>query len=54
MGQHRIQRSDDHRARSARLACGLDHGPEGCEQNRLITIGLYNETAGAYLPSILF
>jgi hypothetical protein len=32
----------------------LDHGLRIVQQSTLMTIGLYNEPAGAYLPSILF
>jgi len=33
---------------------GLEHGLRIVQQSTLMTIGLYNEPAGAYLPSILF
>ena len=36
------------------LRWGLDHGLRIVQQSTLMTIGLYNEPAGAYLPSILF
>ena len=32
----------------------LDHGLRIVQQSTLMTIGLYNEPSGAYLPSILF
>ena len=32
----------------------LDNGLKIVQQSTLMTIGLYNEPAGAYLPSILF
>jgi GNAT superfamily N-acetyltransferase len=32
----------------------LEHGLQIVQQSTLMTIGLYNEPAGAYLPSILF
>ncbi|MBV8735396.1 MAG: hypothetical protein JO120_11485, partial [Solirubrobacterales bacterium] len=32
----------------------LEHGLRIVQQSTLMTIGLYNEPAGAYLPSILF
>jgi hypothetical protein len=32
----------------------LDHGLRLVKQQTLMTIGLYNEPAGAYLPSILY
>ena len=42
-------------SRNARLLgwC-LEHGLRIVQQSTLMTIGLYNEPAGAYLPSILF
>jgi GNAT superfamily N-acetyltransferase len=36
------------------LRWGLAHGLRVFQQSTLMTIGLYNEPAGAYLPSILF
>ena len=36
------------------LRWGLEHGLRIVQQSTLMTIGLYNEPAGAYLPSILF
>jgi GNAT superfamily N-acetyltransferase len=36
------------------LRWALDHGLRIVQQSTLMTIGLYNEPAGAYLPSILF
>ena len=36
------------------LRWGLRHGLRIVQQSTLMTIGLYNESAGAYLPSILF
>ena len=36
------------------LRWGLEHGLQIVQQSTLMTIGLYNEPAGAYLPSILF
>jgi len=36
------------------LRWGLDHGLRIVQQSTLMTIGLYNEPSGAYLPSILF
>jgi hypothetical protein len=32
----------------------LEHGLRIVQQSTLMTIGLYNEPAGVYLPSILF
>jgi hypothetical protein len=32
----------------------LDHGLRIVQQSTLMTMGLYNEPAGAYLPSIRF
>jgi hypothetical protein len=32
----------------------LEHGLRIVQQSTLMTIGLYNEPAGAYLPSIVF
>jgi hypothetical protein len=32
----------------------LEHGMRIVQQSTLMTIGLYHEPAGAYLPSILF
>ena len=32
----------------------LNHGLRIVQQSTLMTIGLYNDPAGAYLPSILF
>ena len=32
----------------------LEHGLRIVQQSTLMTIGLYNEPGGAYLPSILF
>jgi hypothetical protein len=32
----------------------LDHGLRIVQQSTLMTIGLYNEPAGAYLPSIVY
>ncbi len=36
------------------LRWGLEHGLRIVQQSTLMTIGLYNEPAGAYLPSILY
>lgn len=36
------------------LRWGLEHGLRIVQQSTLMSIGLYNEPAGAYLPSILF
>jgi GNAT superfamily N-acetyltransferase len=36
------------------LRWGLEHGLRIVQQSTLMTIGLYNEPSGAYLPSILF
>lgn len=36
------------------LRWGLEHGLRIVQQSTLMTAGLYNEPAGAYLPSILF
>ena len=36
------------------LRWGLEHGLRIAQQSTLMTIGLYNEPSGAYLPSILF
>jgi GNAT superfamily N-acetyltransferase len=36
------------------LRWGLEHGLRIVQQSTLMTIGLYNEPAGPYLPSILF
>jgi GNAT superfamily N-acetyltransferase len=36
------------------LRWGLEHGLRIVQQSTLMTVGLYNEPAGAYLPSILF
>jgi GNAT superfamily N-acetyltransferase len=36
------------------LRWGLEHGLRIVQQSTLMTIGLYNEPAGAYLPSIVF
>ena len=36
------------------LRWALEHGLRIVQQSTLMTIGLYNEPAGAYLPSILF
>jgi GNAT superfamily N-acetyltransferase len=36
------------------LRWGLEHGLRIVQQSTLMTIGLYNEPVGAYLPSILF
>ncbi len=36
------------------LRWSLEHGMRIVQQSTLMTIGLYNEPAGAYLPSILF
>ena len=36
------------------LRWALEHGLRVVQQSTLMTIGLYNEPAGAYLPSILF
>jgi GNAT superfamily N-acetyltransferase len=36
------------------LGWGLAHGMRIVQQSTLMTIGLYNDPAGAYLPSILF
>jgi GNAT superfamily N-acetyltransferase len=42
-------------SRNAELLCwGLRHGLQIVQQSTLMTTGLYNEPAGAYLPSILF
>jgi GNAT superfamily N-acetyltransferase len=42
-------------SRNAELLCWcLEHGLRIVQQSTLMTIGLYNEPAGAYLPSILF
>lgn len=32
----------------------LEHGLRIVQQSTLMTIGLYNEPSGAYLPSILY
>jgi GNAT superfamily N-acetyltransferase len=39
---------------AALLRWGLDHGLRIVQQSTLMTLGLYNEPAGAYLPSIRF
>ena len=39
---------------AALLRWALDHGLAIVQQSTLMTVGLYNEPAGAYLPSILF
>ena len=36
------------------LRCCLEHGLRIVQHSTLMTIGLYNEPSGAYLPSILF
>ena len=39
---------------SGLLQWGLSHGLRIVQQSTLMTIGLYSEPVGAYLPSILF
>jgi hypothetical protein len=39
---------------AALLRWGLNHGLRIAQQSTLMTLGLYNEPVGAYLPSILF
>jgi hypothetical protein len=36
------------------LRWGLEHGLRIVQQSTLMTMGLYNEPVGAYMPSILF